>query len=77
MKKIRVNKNIITGICSIAVVIALISLGIALAKYLTRSYLYVDMNNSNGRSHYCYYDEESRDLRCMIPVKVQQYVKEK
>ena len=77
MKKIKVNKNVITGIISIVIVITLIILGICLAKYLTRSYLYVDMNNSNGKSQYCYYDEESRDLRCMIPVKVQQYVKEK
>ena len=76
MKKIRVNKNVITGIVSIAIVITLIIVGICLAKYLTRSYLYVDMNDTNGKSYNCYYDENSRDLRCMIPVKVQQYTEE-
>lgn len=38
-------------------------------------YRYVDMNNSTGNSASCYYNEESRDLRCLIPVKVNQYYK--
>lgn len=40
-------------------------------------YIYVTMYNENGISNKCYYDTKTRDLRCLIPVKVQQYVKEK
>lgn len=40
-------------------------------------YIYVNMYNENGISNKCYYDIDTRDLRCLIPVKVQQYVKEK
>ena len=38
-----------------------------------KEYSYIDMNDNNGKSSNCYYDRETRDLRCMIPVRVQQY----
>lgn len=38
-----------------------------------KEYSYIDMNGSAGTSSDCYYDENSRDLRCMIPVRIQQY----
>lgn len=50
---------------------------IVLKQVNKHRYLYTDMNNSNGASEKCYYDTKSRDLRCMIPVKVQQYTEEK
>ena len=77
MIKIRINKNVITGIIAILIVILMIILGIFIANKLTKRYLYVDMNGSNGVSNNCYYDENTRDLRCMIPVKVSQYTLEK
>ena len=40
-------------------------------------YLYVNMYDENGASEKCYYDTKTRDLRCFIPVKVKQYIKEK
>jgi hypothetical protein len=35
------------------------------------------MYESTGVSEKCYYDTKTRDLRCFIPVKVQQYIEEK
>ena len=40
-------------------------------------YLYVNMYDENGASEKCYYDTKTKDLRCFIPVKVKQYIKEK
>ena len=50
---------------------------VVLNKVNKHKYVYVDMYESTGVSENCYYDEQSRDLRCMIPVKVQQYTEEK
>lgn len=52
-------------------------LQIVLKQVNKHRYIYVNMYNENGISNKCYYDHESRDLRCMIPVKVQQYTEEK
>ena len=60
----------------LAIILGIIFLGVTIAKLLLPKYSYVDMNGSAGISNNCYYDESSRDLRCMIPVKVQQYNKE-
>lgn len=43
---------------------------------LKKKYIYVDMNNSNGVSYSCYYDVNTRDLRCLAPIKVNQYYSE-
>lgn len=64
-------------IFSIILVLVIIHLGILIAEKFTKKYIYVDMNGSTGKSYECYYNESSRDLRCMIPVKVQQYTEEK
>ena len=77
MKKIKISKELFTGIVAISIVIGMVVLGIYIAKLLTRKYIYVDMNGSTGSSYKCYYNEGSQDLRCMIPVKVQQYFREK
>ena len=50
---------------------------IVLKQVNKHKYIYVDMYNENGISNNCYYDNNSRDLRCLIPVKVQQYTEEK
>lgn len=68
---------ILLFIHSIVFVLIIIYIGIMIANKLHKEYLYVDMNGSTGKSYDCYYNEQSRDLRCMIPVKVQQYTEEK
>lgn len=50
---------------------------VVLNKVNKHKYVYVDMYESTGVSEKCYYDTKTRDLRCMIPVKVQQYTEEK
>ena len=77
MKNLKINKNLFTGILSISVIIGVIILGIYIAKLLTKKYIYVDMYGSTGSSYRCYYDNNARDLRCMIPVKVEQYYRVK
>ena len=62
---------------SILFVLIIIILGVILAHKINKKYVYVDMNGSNGTSSKCYYSESSRDMRCLIPVKVQQYSEEK
>ena len=62
---------------SILSVLIIIMIGIIIANKINKNYIYVDMYGSNGKSSSCYYDHETRDLRCMIPVKVQQYTEEK
>ena len=47
---------------------------IVLKQVNKHRYLYTDMYNSNGASEKCYYDDNLRELRCVIPVKVQQYI---
>ena len=68
--------KIIVVLFMIVIILGIIFLGVTIAKLLSPQYLYVDMNGSTGTCYNCYYDENSRDLRCMIPVKVQQYNKE-
>lgn len=75
---IRRNLNqILTVLFSILVVLITIYVGLIIANRLNRKYVYVDMYGSTGKSTKCYYDENAKDLRCMIPVKVQQYSREK
>lgn len=62
---------------SILFVLIIIIIGIIIANKINKKYIYVDMYGSTGKSYECYYNESSRDLRCMIPVKVQQYTEEK
>lgn len=50
---------------------------IVLKQVNKHRYIYVNMYNENGISNKCYYDTKNRDLRCLIPVKVQQYTEEK
>lgn len=47
-----------------------------ISSIFSSKYRYIDMNNSSGTSYKCYYNDESKDLRCLIPVKVQQYTKD-
>ena len=61
---------------SILFVLIIIMLGIILAHKINKKYVYIDMNGSTGTSSKCYYSETSRDMRCMIPVRVQQYIEE-
>ena len=68
--------TILGFIFSIILVLVIMHLGILIAEKITKNYIYVDMNGSTGKSYECYYNESSRDLRCMIPVKVQQYIEE-
>jgi hypothetical protein len=49
---------------------------ITLKQVNKNKYVYVDMYGSTGVSEKCYYDTKTRDLRCLIPVKVQQYTEE-
>ena len=69
------NKKV--SVISIIWIILLNIISIILFKsYINNpKYKYRDMNNSIGTSTSCYYNEESRDLRCLIPVKVNQYYK--
>ena len=85
MKKIKwekIEKQILKLLdkkITIASVIAIIASEMIISTIIVANkpkYLYVDMNNSNGTSNNCYYNDDSKDLRCMIPVKVQQYSKE-
>lgn len=50
---------------------------IVLKQVNKHRYLYVNMYNENGISNKCYYDIKTRDLRCLAPIKVQQYIEEK
>ena len=50
---------------------------IVLKQVNKHRYLYTDMYNSNGASEKCYYDDNLRELRCLAPIKVQQYIEEK
>lgn len=61
---------------SILFVLIIIILGVILAHKINKKYVYVDMNGSTGTSSKCYYSESSRDMRCFIPVRVQQYTEE-
>ena len=61
----------------IFILLAINVLQIVLKQVNKNRYIYVNMYNENGISNKCYYDTKTRDLRCLIPVKVQQYVKEK
>lgn len=49
---------------------------IVLKQVNKHRYIYVNMYDENGISEKCYYDTKTRDLRCLIPVKVQQYIEE-
>lgn len=69
--------KILQILSSILFVLIIIMIGIIIANKMNKKYIYVDMNGSTGKSYECYYNESSRDLRCMIPVKVQQYTEEK
>lgn len=69
-------------ISNFALILIFILLAINVAQIVLKQlnkhrYIYVNMYNENGISNKCYYDTKTRDLRCLIPVKVQQYVKEK
>lgn len=46
-----------------------------LASIFLPKYEYIDMYGSAGVSNKCYYDNNAKDMRCMIAVKVQQYSK--
>ena len=61
---------------SILFVLIVIIFGVILAHKINKKYVYVDMNGSTGTSSKCYYSESSRDMRCFIPVRVQQYTEE-
>ena len=69
-------------ISNFALILIFILLAINVAQIVLKQvnkhkYIYVDMYESTGVSEKCYYDNKTRDLRCMIPVKVQQYIEEK
>ena len=69
-------------ISNLALICIFILLAINVAQIVLKQvnkhrYIYVNMYNENGISNKCYYDTKSRDLRCMITVKVQQYTEEK
>ena len=73
------RKHYINNLALIGIFILLI-INVALVvlnKVNKHRYIYVDMYGSTGASEKCYYNEGSRDYRCMIPVKVQQYIEEK
>lgn len=76
-KQIKLFDLLIHILASILLVLLVVIIGILIAKKLNKKYVYVDMYESTGKSYECYYNESSRDLRCMIPVKVQQYSREK
>ena len=79
MKKIqlkkKINKLLDTKISIVSAFWLVLVMSIICIMLIThkKTYSYVDMNNSSGKSHECYYDGNSRDIRCMISVKVQQY----
>ena len=69
-------------ISNFALILIFILLAINVAQIVLKQvnkhkYVYVDMYESTGVSEKCYYDTKTRDLRCFIPVKVQQYTEEK
>ena len=68
--------NNLALIC-IFILLAINVLQIALKGVNNHRYIYVNMYDENGTSEKCYYDTKTRDLRCFIPVKVKQYIKEK
>ena len=70
-------RKIFTILCSIILVLGVIACGIKIAKLIRPKYIYVDMNDSTGTSYKCQYDKKTRDLRCMMSVKVKQYTVEK
>ena len=72
ISKEKLHKIIVVSFM-LAIILGIIFLGVTIAKLLLPKYSYVDMNGSSGTSNNCFYNESSRDLRCMIPVKVQQY----
>ena len=71
-RKHYINNYILVSIFIIFIVVCVLFK----IKTTKNRYVYVDMYGSTGASENCYYNESSRDLRCMIPVKVQQYQKE-
>ena len=69
-------------ISNFALILIFILLAINVAQIVLKQvnkhrYIYVNMYDENGISNKCYYDTKTRDLRCLIPVKVQQYIEEK
>lgn len=77
---VRINKEKLHSIIVISfiitIILGIILLGVTIAKLLLPTYSYVDMYGSSGTSNRCYYDTDTRDIRCMIPVKVRQYSKD-
>lgn len=41
-----------------------------------KRYIYLDNTGSTGISDNCYYSEDSRTLRCIVSMEVQQYTEE-
>ena len=79
LKNLLKRKNYISNFVLILIFI-LLAINVAqivLKQVNKHRYVYVDMYESTGVSEKCYYDNKTRDLRCMIPVKVKQYIEEK
>lgn len=60
----------------IIIILAICLIYSVLASIFLPKYEYIDMNGSSGISDKCYYDNNTKDMRCMIDVKVQQYTEE-
>lgn len=72
------RKHYISNLALICIFILLVInvAQIVLKQVNKHKYIYVDMYGSTGVSEKCYYDSDLREIRCVIPVKVNQYVKE-
>ena len=73
-KIIKLLDKKITLASVIWIILFLITISIII-KSIKTEYSYIDMVDSTGVSTKCYYDDSSRDLRCLIPVQVKQYYK--
>lgn len=70
-----IGKFIPTILGGLIFALILIFIYIVFTSLFVKKYDYIDMYGSHGTSDNCYYNEPSRDYRCMIPVKVQQFNK--
>jgi hypothetical protein len=62
------------SICSVIwIIIVLILFSLLFNK--KPSYYYIDTNNNSGHSNKCYYNGNTRQIECLVPIKVQQYYK--
>ena len=68
------NKKI--TVASVTWILIFFSILVIIFSLKKSSYAYIDTNNIFGRSEYCYYDGNTRELKCKVDIVVKQYNKE-